>query len=73
MKVFGKHYSNPLEHKLLKCFLWLCIDFSAPGLKTAVSGIHSGNQKIIKLNPLQSYAPLMTKKTLLRPFCPCLQ
>lgn len=39
MKVFSKHYSNALEHKLLSCFLWLC---TAPGLKTGISGIHSG-------------------------------
>lgn len=73
MKVFGKHCSNPLEHKLLNCFLWLCIDFSAPALQTGVSGIHSGYQKVIKLNPLQSYAPQMLRKILLRPFCTHLQ
>lgn len=70
MKVFSKHYSTPLEHKLLNCFLWLCIDFSAPGLKKGVSGIHSGYQKVIKLNPLQSYAPQMPRTLLLKPFCP---
>lgn len=73
MKAFSKHYSNSLEHKLLNCFLWLCIDFSAPGLKTGVSGIYSGYQKIIKLNPLQSYAPQMPRKILLSPFCLHLQ
>lgn len=68
MKVFSKHYSNPLEHKLLNCFLWLSIDFSAPGLKTGVSGIHSGYQKIIKLNPLQSYDPQMPRKNVIKTF-----
>jgi len=45
MKVFGKHFSKLPEHKLLNSFLGLCMDFSAPDLKTGVSGIHSGNRK----------------------------
>lgn len=42
MKVLGKHYSNPQEHDILNCFLWLCIDFLAPGLKSGISEIPSG-------------------------------